>query len=461
MKIANMVCVMLAIALLGCERLAMDLEDAGDNSPNAIGANYLGIKTRGVTTRDAETGSSTEKVSYPVYVYAFNEKKQCIGLRMIEGPADPLEFNLIRGAYKICAIGVDAGEHYTLPSQSSCTPESPISLKSGYSHADLMASSANVMIEEGESNNLTLQMERKVLKVESISMKNIPSDVTGMSVTISPLGSSLLVNGDIYGKSDYKVVDLMKNEATDTWVNKEELYMLASDSKATVKVSLTYNDGERTEAYTYTSNETLESNYIVNISGVFKAREIVLSGTIQGVDWAGTKNISFLMDEVSGDTQEIPAVGTIYKGCYVMRHIQEGQNKTVVTLMSLGEKTGLVFEDDEDQASLSAAIDMGLKELSNGEIELRMPNLSERYYLTDHIDEINRDMKRLKATSVTLNKVDSDNNPADRVGYYMRRTSNNKVTLYFVKSRKTDPNDKVLPSESATCHLRGFATITF
>lgn len=450
-----------AMTLFGCEKIEVgegDMSDAGNQNTSHL--NALTVKTRGVVTFDDGESSSTGKISYPVYIYAFDSKNRCVDMKEISGEDTPIEFSLIRGAYNIFAIGTDAGGHYTVPSRDYCTIATAVSLKSGYDHADLMSSTASVVVEEGESNTLTMQMERKVLRVDDISMSGIPDDVTEVSVTISPLGENLLLNGELSGKNGYKSVSLAKDDEAEAWTNEESIYLLASGSKATVKVALTYDDGH-TDAYTYTSEETLEKNYIVNISGVFKAKEIILSGTLKGVDWAGTKNISFLMKEVNGSTETIPAVGTIYNGCYVLRHYKEGQNTTVVTLMSLDEKTDLAFEEDENQTSLSAAIVKGLESLSEGKVELRMPNLQERRYLASHVEEINKDLNRLKATPISLNQVNSDGSPKDRVGYYFRRTTNGKVSLFFVKSNKTDPNDEILPSESRSCHLRGFATITF
>lgn len=450
-----------ALMLFGCETIEVgegDMSDEGNQNTSQL--NALAVKTRGVVTFDDGESSSTEKISYPVYIYAFDSKNRCVDIKEISGEDTPIEFSLIKGAYNICAIGTDAGGHYTVPSRDYCTIATAVSLKNGFDHADLMSSTASVVVEEGESNTLTMQMDRKVLRVDDISMSGIPDDVTGVSVTISPLGENLLLNGELSGKNGYKSVSLAKDEEAEAWTNEESFYLLASGSKATVKVALTYNDGH-TDAYTYTSEETLEKNYIVNISGVFKAKEIILSGTLKGVDWAGTKNISFLMKEEDGGTETIPAVGTIYNGCYVLRHYKEGQNTTVVTLMSLDEKTDLVFEEDENQLSLSAAIVKGLESLSKGKMKLRMPDLQERRYLASHVEEINKDLERLKATPISLNQVNSDGSPKDRVGYYFRRTTNGKVSLFFVKSNKTDPDDEILPSESRYCHLRGFATITF
>ena len=70
---------------------------------------------------------------------------------------------------------------------------------------------------------------------------------------------------------------------------------------------------------------------------------VTLSGTITGAEWKGERTISFDFDESgssSGDTPndngrgdgDLPAVGTLYHGCYVLAN-----NGTTATLLSPNE----------------------------------------------------------------------------------------------------------------------------
>lgn len=45
----------------------------------------------------------------------------------------------------------------------------------------------------GEENTLTLSLERKVMLIENVSIKNVPSNVIAVNVTISPLYENLLL----------------------------------------------------------------------------------------------------------------------------------------------------------------------------------------------------------------------------------------------------------------------------
>lgn len=45
----------------------------------------------------------------------------------------------------------------------------------------------------GEENTLTLSLERKVMLIENVSIKNVPSNVIAVNVTISPLYENILL----------------------------------------------------------------------------------------------------------------------------------------------------------------------------------------------------------------------------------------------------------------------------
>lgn len=64
-----------AMTLFGCEKIEVgegDMSDAGNQNTSHL--NALTVKTRGVVTFDDSESSSTGKISYPVYIYAFDSK---------------------------------------------------------------------------------------------------------------------------------------------------------------------------------------------------------------------------------------------------------------------------------------------------------------------------------------------------------------------------------------------------
>lgn len=466
MKNKNICIAILACLLVSsCEKLVLSEEDSIPPLVESESNSVLNIRTRGASVLNEDAGEEEpavqEKVSYPVRVFAFDSQSQCVGVKDIASADDDIQFKLPEGNYRIYAVGLDQGERYTLPDVSAVKPESKLVLKDDFGHGDLMTASANAALSEDETNILTLQMERKVLKVDDVTMKNIPDNVTKVAVTILPLGENLQVNGEIDGTNGAQSILLSKDEASRTWSNTESCYLLASNSQATVKVSLTYDTGKAL-AFSYVSNEKLEANYIVNISGEFKADEVSLSGTIKGVSWAGTKDISFQIKEKDGEVSNVPAVGTLYSGCYVLKHDTYGK-QIVVTLMSVDEKANMDFDDDEDQASLETVIENGLKEMSPEGITLRLSNTEERAYIRENIADINQRLEALGKTPVTANSFvtgsDGSKTYSHDDGYYYRRPSTGKLAVYFFGDNKSNAN--ILKKNTKGYRLRGFATKTF
>lgn len=114
-----------------------------------------------ITTR---TGSIDEVVSYPVHFFVFSSAaNKCIGKQVLKDAEDNVSFTLPAGSYKVLALAGATEESYNLPTVETATPESIISLKGGASHADLMASTSNVTLTEGEDNttNIALKLEKQ------------------------------------------------------------------------------------------------------------------------------------------------------------------------------------------------------------------------------------------------------------------------------------------------------------
>ena len=96
--------------------------------------------------------------------------------------------------------------------------------------------------------------------------------------------------------------------------------------------------GGVTKTYTYSCSDRLEAGYKINIDGTYtEAVGVNLTGTITGATWLGERIISFDFDESGSTTAEnndnnggnnnndtpdnsdnFPAVGDTYQGCYVL-----------------------------------------------------------------------------------------------------------------------------------------------
>ena len=398
-------------------------------------------------------------ISYPVNVFVFNEKGACVGVSVIGPEAENLSLKLPEGNYNIYAIAGADDNSYNIPTKENATKESPIILKDGSKHGDLMSAYSNVVLANGEENTLTLSLERKVMMIESVSMTNIPDDVTAVSVSVSPLYEELLLDGSYLGENGVSTINLVK-DVDGTWKNNSEVYLLEAADNATLKVSLTRGDG--VHSYSYSCAEELKANYKIHINGTYGGDEIKVSGTITGATWAGQIDVDFTLNngevtppsegnvdvdaEVKGNA---PEVGTLYNDCYVLKS-DNSSNKTVVTLMSTCYWNKLEFVKD-DQESLKEAIDAAFSKFTvEGIDSWRLPTLDELRYIKEHIEEINQ----------KLNENDKEIFNIDFYGvysyYFLDEDGLIKVYCPYRDEIVDSPN-----SGLASYVLRAFSTVKF
>ena len=311
-----------------------------------------------VITRASDADDGTN-ITTPIRLYVFDEEETCVDMQTLDEETNTLSIALPEGDYDVYAIGGAYEERLTLPSKENAKKNSEIQLKNGKQHDDLMMGHASVALAANKENQLTLGMERKVLLLKSVIIKNVPSTASAVSISLSPMYESVLLNGNYNGESGRYETDLTK-QGDGVWklTNPEE-YLLPSIGKPTITISIDQ------KSYSYTCDEEFIANYKLSIEGEYtetgSSANVQLSGTITGVQWAGDKSIKFKFDENGSqkmedeDTDEeeeedpivsgnIPAVGTLYNGCYVLA--VEG-NK--VTLLSSKEKDHIIDKSDSQE----------------------------------------------------------------------------------------------------------------
>lgn len=290
-----------------------------------------------VTTR-SESGA--EEVAYPVAVYLFDANKTCIDFRRIESADASVVYDLVEGVYDVYAFGGVAEGKYTLPSVKEATLESVIALQDGQEHGDLMMAKSSVTTTKGEANTINLLMTRCVSKIASIVIKQVPDDVTAVSVTLSKTYKSLAFDGT---KKDVNIeVITLEKSGTEsgTWELKTPRHVLFDvAASASVKISMTTNGNAK--GYTYQLTDKWKSNYLYHINATYTEKQnFHVTGTIKGATWLGTEDIIFNFDENntqdggSGPTinETAPEVGTLYKGCYVLSRTEESNAIKVLLL---------------------------------------------------------------------------------------------------------------------------------
>lgn len=463
-----MLLVIAAMVLFSCEKYT-EVTDITNKEANST----LIIRTRALST--SETDDS--KISYPINIYIFNENT-CVETTTIESEETPISLKLPEGNYDVYAIAGADAETYDLPTKENATKESIINLKTDKTYTDLMTAKNSVTLAYGEENTLTLSLERKVMLLENVTIKNIPSNVIAVSVTISPLYENVLLNGEYSGTNGSQIIELTKGSDGTTWENNYNAYLLEACGQATIKVSL--KTDSKTKSYSYTSTDELKANYKININGNYSENGITLNGTITGATWNGTKDINFNFDENGSTTDETtnpgtdegddeedagetttgnaPEVGTLYNGCYVLKS-EQTENGTKVTLMSTESEKGLVFTDN-DQSSIKAAIDDKIKSIAskiNNINGLRLPSLEELKYIKNNIETVNANLDKLSKPRFLTNS-------GTLYSYYFLDNDGLIKTYYPFRDEPDSEFPCIntnLTSEKNSILLRAFATITF
>ena len=329
-----------------CEKELMTEEEKKSNTEETTGEDADSKLT--IVTR----APSGEVISYPVTVYIMNSAGSCVSKEVLETSNDELLVNLAAGTYQVYAVGGATEEDYNLPAANEASATSEITLRNGSVHADLMTGSNTVKLGRNESNTLVMAMSRKVQKVTAVTIQDLPTAVTAVSVTLAPLYKSLLLNGNYTTDTEEQeeTIELTRQSDGTTWKNTATVNLLPAVSAATVKVTMTLNNTNT--SFTYSSSQTLEANHELTITGSYtgNAGEFTMSGMFTGAVWGDPTNISFTFNESgaedAGSSQGgggnssseggAPAVNTWYKNCYVFMSTEDG-NDVVVTLIHPSE----------------------------------------------------------------------------------------------------------------------------
>lgn len=331
-----------ALAVLGltaCEKTLMEnFEDVGNGQ---VKNSLLQVRTRSGGSTDEET------VSYPVMVYVF-QSDECKATQTIGDEGQTLNIPLVEGAYSVYAIGGASASDYVMPETSDAMATSAIMLREDHEHSDLMAALTTVTLMDGGTNTVTLGMSRKTMLIQNATISKVPTAATAVSVTIAPLWQSLCVGGTYSGTAGSQTIALTKQADNRTWLSTDDVHLLPPCSQpASISVNITI--GGTTKTYTYSTSDELEAGYKISIEGTYtEAVGVTLSGTITGAAWLGERTIRFDFDESGscssdngdegndneegGGVSELPAVGTLYQGCYVLAN-----NGTTGTLLSPNE----------------------------------------------------------------------------------------------------------------------------
>lgn len=315
------------VLLTSCEK-----ELIQENASAAGEQQSMTILTRG-------TGSDA-KISYPVNMYVMNSSGACVKKETLtEGNA--LSLSLPVATYQVYAVAGAAEWDYDLPTVATARTDYAIALKDGAVHADLMTAGSAFEVSKDGANTLTLDLQRKVMLIQNVTINDVPATVDAVTVGMSPIYTDLLLDGSYAASTETQTLQLTKQSDGTTWKNATEQYALPA--QGTPKLTIRMTTGSDSKTYSYTSPTPLQANSKVSITGSYTENQgLEISGTVNGAEWGDPTDITFNFDdsniETGGgsgdDTQDgtAPSAETWYRNCYVLTTADDG-DYTVVTLM--------------------------------------------------------------------------------------------------------------------------------
>ena len=373
-KIKNLFCAAMC-GLLTLGSCAQEVINDPEPEPNSM------LK---VMTRSGEEAV----VAYPVRLYVFGDDGKCKTMQILEDASNQLSVKLPEGTYSVYGLGGADATRYVLPSQEEASATSVISLQSGQQLGDLMAGQSTVSLSANGTNNLTIGLNRKVMLIKSLVIKDIPAGTGAVSVKIAPLRESICLDGSYQGEKGGATISLAKQDDGTTWkMTSENNYLLPSVNKPTITISIDNT------SFSYNCATEMTANHKINIEGTYKPAtvttptEVTLTGTITGATWEEEKAIDFSFGEGTNEQEtpaaSIPKVGDLYQGCYVLA---VGGNK--VTLLSPSQEN--IDRSNSNQTALASRINEKLTTWEQSiSTSWRLMNREEAEYIAKNYKIIN------------------------------------------------------------------------
>ena len=280
--------------------------------PAESGEGQLRIVTRG----DVETPLQTR-------LYIFNDAGQCIQLLSPDEHEQFVTTSLTAGTYDLCGIGSKDFSNFVLPTVEEATPTTEVIVATGKQRGDLLIGHEQITLEDGDRENIDIQLERKVTHVTSIVIHEVPNDVEHVSVSITPMYKKLLLNGTLEDPTGTYTVNLTDLGSGD-WEAAPDEMILPSDGHPTITITFTKN--ETPKSYTYTATQSINANTNVTLEGTFVGQKgIVLTATMTPQSWNSTPQ------DITFDFDEHPIAGQTYQGYFVVSNDPTSRTATLLS----------------------------------------------------------------------------------------------------------------------------------
>ena len=318
------------ITIVSCQQLPED-----NDSTNSDVAQTLTVKVR---------SSEEAEIDYPLYLYAFNQSGKLTASQTIDEEGKDMALTLSEGDFQVVAVA-GVCDDYELPESPSLEDAIVLSNDKG-AETPLMIGKADIGVSRNAGTTAEIALSYVVAQL-NVKLKNVPTDISTVQLSISPLHSSLSMGGEFGGDAQKIKVDCALNE-DGTWTTQPTYIFPGSGEETTFSVYFKKEDGtEFTYGYTYKG--TPEANHPFNITGSF-ADGIIVGGSFEITGWEEAINVEFTFganvvpDEEETESEEpeidlssVPEVGSIWNGTIVADIGEADETGVNLLLMSLDE----------------------------------------------------------------------------------------------------------------------------
>ena len=337
--------ILLMMTIVSCEK-----ELLLDNSEND-GQTSLVTSRLSITTRAVDDDGQLQAVAQG-RVYVFNAQGQCVEVLQTTTEEGAFSTELPIGTYTLYAVGADDLDRYVLPTQEEATPTSIITCAEGKQMDDLLLKKSDVTLVKNASQHLSIDLSRKVLCLNQVEIKNVPTEVTAVEVSLSPMYSGVCLN-ETYSEANPQTCTVsLTNQGEGLWQSEPKTYLFPSKGTPTITISFTTSEG--TQSYSYSTNQTLEPNHHVILSGTYEGHQgVSLTGVLLSEKWGENITITFGFDTPSdnnnsnpSDPTDTPVPGQFYHDYYVVS-VDETNHKAVLLSKKKVDFTTTSYTDEK------------------------------------------------------------------------------------------------------------------
>ncbi len=474
---SSIIAVSFILSLSSCQQIALDNEEAATTEDIVIpkGQSHLALKLA--------TDNNNAEISWPVSIYVFNSDNTCTDTKTLTSSTTSTDFILPADTYTLYAVGGMNSDSYNLPTKDNVKSTYTLSLQNGANeHTDvMMAQQSGITLVADKSYTQTLNFKRKAAKITSMSITDVPEDVTEITVILSPVYKAVNLDGTFTNidTSSWSYKLTKDNTTKTTWKSDCNSYILPSNGDMTIKYRFKTNTDTR--EYTQTTSNII-SNHKISLEANYKKEVLTASMTcvLNGATWDEDVNINCTVDEaemtkvedtdnsddntdyssepvadiVAKAGETAPEVGTNLnsKGTdvFVIKKYIYG-NYTYVTLMYKCQANEISKKKLTAQDDIKTAVETVFKEKINNKATAtikswRLPTLYELKYMYNNYDNL----------CAAIGKSSFIENYGETTCYYCTDANGDIVGYTFY-------NDKIVPlnTSGTGSRINGFVIVKY